>query len=51
MHIIMMNQTEWSMGVMEQIHKTRLNINLKQGLNKIEIYAIDPEFVLEGIFI
>lgn len=43
--------TEWSMGVMEQIRKTRLHINLKQGLNKIELYAIDPEFVLEGIFI
>ncbi|MCX4325802.1 MAG: glycosyl hydrolase 115 family protein [Lachnospiraceae bacterium] len=42
---------EWSQGVMEQVHRTRLHINLNQGLNKIEIYAIDPEFVLEGIFI
>ena len=42
---------EWSQGVLEQIHKTKLKIHLNQGLNKIEIYAVDREFVLEGLFL
>lgn len=42
---------EWCNGVLEQVHKTKLQIGLNQGLNKIEIFAASTEFVLEGLFI
>lgn len=42
---------EWCNGVLEQVHKTKLQVNLNQGLNKIEISATSTEFVLEGMFI
>ena len=42
---------EWCNGVLEQVHKTKLQVNLNQGLNKIEISATSTEFVLEGLFI
>lgn len=45
------DDSEWSRGVLEQIHKTKLQIPLNQGLNKIEIYTVSKEFVLEGLFI
>lgn len=45
------DNAEWSNGVMEQIHKTKLQASLNQGLNKIEISAVSTEFVLEGLFI
>lgn len=37
--------------MLEQIHKTKLKIDLNQGFNKIEIYSVSKEFVLEGLFL
>lgn len=45
------DDAQWRRGVMEQVRKTSVTVHFKQGLNQIEIYAADPEFVLEGIFI
>ena len=41
----------WSKGVLDQIHKTSVEISLNQGVNEIELYAMDAGFVLEELFI
>lgn len=42
---------EWSRGVVNQIHKSILQVKLEKGLNEVWIYAIDPGFVLEKLFV
>ncbi len=42
---------EWSMGVLNQIHKTNTEVYLNKGLNKITFYPVDAGFVLEGFII
>lgn len=41
----------WSKGVLDQIHKTSVEISLNKGVNEIELYAMDAGFVLEELFI
>ena len=41
----------WSKGVLNQIHITSVKISLNQGVNEIELYAMDAGFVLEELFI
>ena len=42
---------EWSQGVLNQVHTCKIPIQLQKGLNEVLIYAIDPGFVLEELFI
>lgn len=41
----------WSKGVLNQIHKTSIELTLNKGVNEIELYAMDAGFVLEELFI
>ncbi len=42
---------EWADGVVEQIHKTTSILDLKQGVNSIEVALLDSNIVLEKILI
>lgn len=42
---------EWSQGVLNQVHKSIIPIQLQKGLNEIRIYAIDSGFVLEELLV
>lgn len=42
---------EWSQGVLDNIHKTKVPIQLQEGINFIKIYAIDAPVVLERFLI
>jgi hypothetical protein len=42
---------EWSQGVLNQIHITKIPIQLQKGLNEIRVYAVDPGFVLEELIV
>ena len=37
----------WCQGVLNQVHRCRVRIQLKEGLNKLRIYAVDAPLVLE----
>ncbi len=41
----------WSMGVLENTRKVSVNLKLNEGINDINIYALDPNFVLQKIVI
>ncbi|MFC5464978.1 glycosyl hydrolase 115 family protein [Lederbergia graminis] len=41
----------WSIGVTDNIHKSKNKVNLNKGLNKITYKAVDPAVVLERIII
>ena len=40
---------EWSQGVLDQVHKSIVEVQLNEGVNEIKIYAIDSGFVLEKL--
>lgn len=40
---------EWSQGVLDNIHRATLNVALKKGMNRLEIYGMDAGVVLERI--
>ena len=42
---------DWAEGVLSHIHKAQTLITLKQGVNKIEIKAMDPAVVLQKLVI
>lgn len=42
---------EWSQCVLNQIRKNKLPIQLQNGLNEIQIHAVDAGFVLEELLI
>ena len=41
----------WSQGVLDNVRKTKLTVDLQEGLNILSIYAINPNLVLEKIVI
>ena len=41
----------WSQGVLDNVRKTTFTIELKEGLNTLSIYSINPNFVLQKIVI
>lgn len=41
----------WSLGVLENRRKVDVTLKLKKGMNDINIFALDPNFVLVRIFI
>ena len=41
----------WEEAVLNQEHKTTLKINLKKGMNQIQIYAREAGIVLERLYI
>lgn len=42
---------EWSLGVVNQIHKCKIPVELVSGINTIDIYSIDPGFVLQELLL
>lgn len=42
---------DWGLGVLNNIHKTETTIKCQAGLNKLRIYAVSPGFVLEKLVI
>ena len=45
------DESQWSQGVLENIHKTYIEINLNVGLNNITLQAIDAPLVLERLLV
>ncbi len=45
------DNTEWCEGVLCQLRKTKLEIFLKTGINRIGVQAVDDGFVLEGLLV
>ena len=43
--------TEWELGVLDNVRKKDVTVELRKGLNEIKIGAITPGFVLEKIVI
>ena len=41
----------WSQGVLDNTRKTTVTLDLKKGLNTINLFALDPNFVLSKIVI
>lgn len=41
----------WSMGVLSNTRKTLVTLDLKEGKNEIDIFALDPNLVLQKIVI
>ena len=41
----------WSQGVLDNVRKTVVTVELKEGVNELNIHAIDPNLVLEKIVI
>lgn len=42
---------EWCNGVLNQIHISRLEVELHAGVNEIHVYAMEPGFVLEELLV
>ena len=42
---------EWSEGVLNQVRKTIVPITVRKGINRIEIFAEDAAYILEGLLI
>lgn len=43
--------TSWSEGIVNQIHKTEIQIVLREGVNEVKLFAMDAGFVLEELLI
>ncbi|MCR5527986.1 MAG: glycosyl hydrolase 115 family protein [Saccharofermentans sp.] len=41
----------WSLGVLNNIRRTDVVLSLEEGVNEINLYAVDPNFVLQKIVI
>ena len=41
----------WSLGVLENTRLTDVTLNLNEGINEINIFALDPNFVLQKLVI
>ena len=41
----------WSLGVLDNIRRTDVVLSLEEGINEINIFALDPNFVLQKIVI
>ena len=41
----------WSLGVLENTRLTDVTLNLNEGVNEINIFALDPNFVLQKLVI
>ena len=41
----------WSHGVLDNVRKTKVTVDLEEGVNAISIHALDPNLVLEKIVI
>jgi hypothetical protein len=41
----------WSMGVLSNTRRTDVVLTLEEGVNEIDIFALDPNFVLQKIVI
>ena len=45
------NQLNWAKGVLDNIRISETEVELKEGLNRITIYAVSPSFVLEKLLV
>ena len=41
----------WSQGVLDNVRKTTVTVELNAGLNTVAVHAIDPNLVLQKIVI
>ena len=41
----------WSQGVLDNVRRTTVTVELKKGVNEINIHAVNPNLVLQKIVI